>query len=72
MMCHIVIRNPSQRSFMPYSTVRMFAFLVLAALVLLALLAPALFAQIAVRGGLLAGGIAAALALRPHQDSASP
>lgn len=57
---------------MPYSTVRTFAFLVLAALLLLALLAPPLFFQIAVRGGLLAGGIAAALALHAHQDSTSP
>ena len=41
----------------------------LALLLIVATLSPTLFLEIAARGGLLAGGIAAALALRPSEPA---
>ena len=53
---------------MPYSTVRVIAFAMLALLLVVATVST-LFLEIAARGGLLAGGIAAALALRPATEA---
>ena len=50
---------------MPYSPVRVLAFAVLAVLLIVATMSPMVFLEILVRGGLLGGGVALALAVRP-------
>lgn len=63
-LCHIVIHTI-------FTQARIVLLVILSMLAVLAMVDPSLLLEIAVRGGLLAGGVGLAIASKPHGDAIS-